>query len=72
MDYSVHYLDVACMFATDGWQLANSRYELDYSGYTSLIEGRFNSPDYRIFVLVVVVVSVAWAYGTAFAHQYCG
>jgi hypothetical protein len=52
MDYSVHYLDVACMFATDGWKLAHSRYELDHMGFTSLIEGRFDSPHYPVnFVL---------------------
>lgn len=48
MDYSVHYLDLACMFATDGWKLDHSRYELDGTDFTSLIEGRFSSPAYSV------------------------
>ena len=52
MDYSVHYLDVACMFATQGWKLAQARHEIDHMGFTSLIEGRFDSPAYPVnFVL---------------------
>jgi hypothetical protein len=49
-----------------GWTAGETRWTLAHE------HGWFNSPDYRIFLLVVVVVSVAWAYGTAFAHQFCG
>jgi hypothetical protein len=49
-----------------GWTAGETRWTIAHE------HGWFNSPDYRIFLLVVVVVSVAWAYGTAFAHQYCG
>jgi nucleoside-diphosphate-sugar epimerase len=52
MDYSVHYLDVACMFATQGWQLAHARHEIDHMGFTSLIEGRFDSAAYPVNFLL--------------------
>ncbi len=49
MDYSVHLLDVACMFDPQGgWSLARSRFELDGNGHTSLIEGEFAGPAYRV------------------------
>jgi len=52
MDYSIHYLDVACMFATQDWSLGHARYETDYNGHTNLIEGRLNSSTYPVnFVL---------------------
>jgi hypothetical protein len=49
-----------------GWTAGETRWTLAHE------HGWFNSPDYRVFLLVVVVVSVAWAFGTAFAHEYCG
>ena len=61
--------DVATRLRHDspgGWTAGETRWTLAHE------QGWFNSPSYRIFLLVVVVVSVAWAYGTAFAHQFCG
>jgi hypothetical protein len=61
--------DVATRLRHDspgGWTAGETRWTLAHE------QGWFNSPSYRTFLLVVVVVSVAWAYGTAFAHQYCG
>ena len=52
MDYSVHYLDVACMFDTSGWRLDGARCELDHMGFTSLIEGRFNGAGYPVNFLL--------------------
>lgn len=49
MDYSVHLLDIACMFDTEGaWSLARSRYDRDGNGHTSLIDGEFEGPAYRV------------------------
>jgi nucleoside-diphosphate-sugar epimerase len=48
MDYSVHYLDLACMFNRQGWNLGGARYELDGTGFTSLIDGRFESDSYPV------------------------
>jgi hypothetical protein len=49
-----------------GWTAGETRWTLAHQ------HGWFNSPDYRIFVLVVVVVTVTWAFGSYLAHQYCG
>jgi nucleoside-diphosphate-sugar epimerase len=52
LDYSVHFLDIACMFNTQQWKLEQSRYELDHLGYTALIEGKLASPQYGVnFIL---------------------
>jgi hypothetical protein len=52
MDYAIHFLDIACMFSTSGWSLQHARHELDGSGATGLIEGRFNSDAYPVnFIL---------------------
>ena len=49
-----------------GWTAGETRWTIAHE------HGWFNSPDYRIFLVVVVVVTVAWTFGTQFAHQYCG
>lgn len=52
LDYSLHYLDLACMFSTSGWKLAKSHHELNYSGQTDYIEGRMESAQYPVsFIL---------------------
>jgi hypothetical protein len=48
LDYSIHFLDLACMFSSEQWKLESSRFELDQVGNTSLIEGRLNSPVYPV------------------------
>jgi len=47
MDYSLHFLDLACMFCTKPWAVQGIRHELNSSGQTSLIEGRLES-DYSV------------------------
>ena len=49
-----------------GWTAGETRWTLAHE------HGWFNSPDYRIFLLVILFVTVTWAFGTTFAHQYCG
>ena len=52
MDYSLHFLDVACMFAKGEWQSCEARYKLNSLGQTSLIEGRLASLDYSVSFLL--------------------
>jgi hypothetical protein len=49
-----------------GWTAGETRWTLAHE------HGWFNSPGYRIFLLVILFVTVTWAFGTQFAHQYCG
>ncbi len=61
--------DVATRLRHDspgGWTAGETRWTLAHE------HGWFNSPDYRIFLLVILFVTVTWAFGTTFAHQYCG
>jgi hypothetical protein len=48
-----------------GWTAGETRWTFAHE------HGWFNSPDYRTFLLVVVIVTVTWAFGTAFAHELC-
>ena len=49
-----------------GWTAGETRWTLAHE------HGWFNSPDYRTFVLVVLVVVLTWSFGLTFAHQHCG
>ena len=49
-----------------GWTAGETRWTLAHE------HGWFSSPDYRTFVLVVLVVVLAWAFGITFAHELCG
>src|SRR5579875_4159712 len=49
-----------------GWTAGETRWTLAHE------HGWYNSPDYRTFLLVVLFITVTWAFGTAFGHQYCG
>src|SRR5919199_3382410 len=49
-----------------GWTAGETRWTLAHE------HGWFNSPPYRVFLLVIVFVTLTWAFGTNFAHQYCG
>jgi nucleoside-diphosphate-sugar epimerase len=51
MDYSVHYLDLACMFA-DEWSLDRASHDLDFMGYTGTIQGRLSCPQYPVNFLL--------------------
>jgi predicted dehydrogenase/nucleoside-diphosphate-sugar epimerase len=52
MDYSLHFLDVACMFSRGAWRAEAVRHEINGRGETSLIEGRAVGVDYTVsFVL---------------------
>ena len=49
-----------------GWTAGETRWTLAHE------HAWFNSPDYRTFLLVILIVVVCWSFGTAFAHQLCG
>jgi hypothetical protein len=52
MDYALHFLDIACMFQTDKWDVITSEYSLNRNGETAFITGVLASPMYRVsFVL---------------------
>lgn len=52
MDYSLHFLDLATMFAAGEWKPGDVRFEIDARGNTSLIEGHFDSERYRVTFLL--------------------
>jgi predicted dehydrogenase len=52
LDYSLHYLDVAMMFARSAWDIKDLRWELNYQGQTGLIEGRIASGTYPVSFLL--------------------
>ncbi len=52
MDYSIHMLDLACMFADDSWQVDSVRHETDHRGDTSLIEGRLQCSGHSVSFLL--------------------
>jgi hypothetical protein len=52
MDYSLHFVDLACMFSRGPWRVDSVRWQLDASGHTSLIEGRLLSPEYSVSLLL--------------------
>lgn len=43
MDFGLHFLDLACMFANQPWQVDQVRYELNHLGQTGLIEGHLRA-----------------------------
>ncbi|MGH7867354.1 MAG: hypothetical protein ACREP9_06885, partial [Candidatus Dormibacteraceae bacterium] len=47
IDYSVHFLDLACMFGRGEWELESCQHQVDQNGHTSLIMGSF-SANYRV------------------------
>jgi hypothetical protein len=51
LDYSLHFMDLATMFGSDGWALAGVRHTLNPSGETNLIEGRLTGPYSVSFLL---------------------
>ncbi len=52
MDFALHFLDLACMFASGDWQLSEVRHELSARGETALIEGRSTSHAYSVSFLL--------------------
>jgi len=52
MDYAIHFLDLACMFATDEWRVESARHLLDHHGQTSCVDGRLASPQYSVSFLL--------------------
>ncbi len=51
LDYSLHFMDLACMFSTDPWSLQGVRHTVNPSGETNLIEGRLTGPYSVSFLL---------------------
>jgi predicted dehydrogenase/nucleoside-diphosphate-sugar epimerase len=52
LDYSLHFLDIACMFNRDPWTLPSIRYDLNMEQQTSLIEGCAMSKGYSVNFLL--------------------
>ena len=52
MDYSLHFLDLACMFSHETWHVDGLRHELNTASQTSLIEGRLSCPAYSVGLLL--------------------
>lgn len=52
MDYSLHFLDLACMFSAGPWRVDSVRHRTNAVGQTSLIEGRLVSPEYSVSFLL--------------------
>jgi hypothetical protein len=52
MDYSLHFLDLACMFDAERWHVEAARHERDPDGGTALIEGRLASSQYAVSFLL--------------------
>ena len=51
-DYGMHFLDLACMFDDQQWQVERVRHALNHAGETACIEGRLVSPSYPVsFIL---------------------
>ncbi len=48
-----------------GWTAGETRWTLAHE------HAWFTSPDYRTFLLVLVVVIASWAFGIRVAHQFC-
>lgn len=48
MDYSLHFLDLACMFGEGPWRPESIRWELNDRGETSLVEGRLLGETYPV------------------------
>jgi len=51
MDYSLHFLDLACMFGRGDWKIDGLRHEMDSHHNTGLIEGRLVS-NYSVSLLL--------------------
>jgi nucleoside-diphosphate-sugar epimerase len=52
LDYSLHFLDIACMFAKGEWQVPSVRYVLNSQGQTGLIEGYLAAENYTVNFLL--------------------
>ncbi len=48
-----------------GWTAGETRWTMAHE------RAWFSSPDYRTFLLVVIVVIASWAFGIRVAHQFC-
>jgi nucleoside-diphosphate-sugar epimerase len=48
MEYSLHYIDVACMFHSGTWDLSQIRHSLNPAGETSVIQGLLSSEAYTV------------------------
>jgi predicted dehydrogenase len=52
MDYSIHFLDLACLFDEGEWRVDAVRHELDPDGRTALVDGRLVSERYAVTFLL--------------------
>jgi len=52
MDYSLHFLDVACMFTQQAWRIVDVSHEINVAGETALIRGEIASDAYRVSFLL--------------------
>lgn len=48
MDYSIHFLDLACMFEDGAWEINNLDWNLDSNGDTEIIRGRCTNRSYPL------------------------
>jgi nucleoside-diphosphate-sugar epimerase len=48
MDYGLHFLDVACMFSCEPWQVKFAEHHCNRLGQTDAIRGAVSSPDYSV------------------------
>jgi predicted dehydrogenase len=51
LDYSLHFLDLACMFSSVPWELSNVRFQRNARGQTSVIQGAAKA-DYSVQFLL--------------------
>jgi len=52
LDYSLHFLDLACMFTKAPWEVRTIRHQLNPRGETNLISGTFASESYDVSFLL--------------------
>ena len=48
MDYALHFLDIACMFSNESWEVSHVRHTLNASRETDLIKGVAQNDDYSV------------------------
>ena len=57
MEYSLHYIDLACMFHSGTWDLSGVRHSLNPLGETSVIQGQLKSDAYTVSFLCRQAIS---------------
>jgi predicted dehydrogenase len=52
LDFSLHFLDLACMFGRGAWKTDNVRYTLNSAGQTAVIDGHIKCDTYGVSFLL--------------------